>query len=192
MSASKKRKCEGDDETFIHIKIKADGLAEIELDGRFSIFPEPLLEVVKEQVFEYAETNETTKFSKIILLSPASSTYEVFERSFVTRGSSQTEPTKKSAHNSVGLANLAAMQKFMQVQFLSKDTDDEEWVELDIEPKLDNPIFDQQHSLRIGDLGWGFDKNGGISLCGASRTNLHVQHDSVYVVATKPESVDLS
>lgn len=174
MSAPKKRRSEGDDVILVHIKIKADGLAEIELGRRFGIFPEPLLEVVKEQVLEYAEANVTTNFSKVILPSPASSKHEVFERSFVTRGSSQTEPTKKSAHNSVGLANLAVMQKFMQVQFLSKDTDDEEWVELDIEPKLDNPIFDQQHSLRIGDLGWGFDKNGGISLCAASRTDLHV------------------
>lgn len=49
-----------------------------------------------------------------------------------------------------------------------------------VEGQLENPAYDQQHSLQIRDLAGGFDRNVCISLCGISREDLKVRYDCTW------------
>lgn len=64
-------------------------------------------------------------FFKIVQLGPMPATYDILVEPFVLRGASPAQSSEKTSHNSIGLANLTAMQAFMEKQCLSRDTKDE-------------------------------------------------------------------
>jgi hypothetical protein len=193
MSASKKRKYDDiDSNTIVYIKINKDGTASAVLGDQYRMFPKPLQDLVVNQVAGMSSFEYTSVPAQFNVSSVDSSTCEVFEGSYIMHLRNHEAPKIRSVHDSIGLANLAAMDRFMEIELVSREKGKEKWVELDLESQLENPLFDEQHSLRPGDLGWGFDKNGGISLCAASRIQLYVQYDSVCVVVGKPTVVDIS
>lgn len=193
MSASKKCKTDGlDGDAAVHVTVNKNGTASAFLDDQYAVFPKALQAIVANQIIEMNFFNETTEPARYTVSSHDSSTYESFEAEHVMHERTQETPKKSPKHRSMGFANLAAMVSFMESGLVGGEADEEGWIRVELETKLENPLFNKLHSLRPGDKGWGFDKHGGISLCAASRSLLYVQYDSVYVVTGKPVIVDIS
>jgi hypothetical protein len=64
----------------------------------------------------------------------------------------------------LGFANLASLNGFRNQRLREVDLKGVEWVQLAPSVQALNPQFNHLHSLRVGDIGWGFDREGCISI----------------------------
>jgi hypothetical protein len=81
----------------------------------------------------------------------------------------------------LGFANLASLNGFRNQRLREVDLEGVEWVQLAPSVQALNPQFNHLHSLRVGDIGWGFDREGCISIAIFKEADGFIYKSSVYV-----------
>lgn len=182
MSVTKKRKLADDDNALVHITINEDGTTAVDISPKLDIFPPILLSTISAQVQEpHRGEVHTARFPDFY--GPVTSySFDVWTTQWDRRASSEPVRTLVQEYRSQSTANLVAMHKF-QTEILSEQEKDEaEWVQLKRLGSC-NPRFQEFHMLRTGDIGWGFDYVGNISLSVHRRVLGAVREFSVSVEA---------
>lgn len=157
-----------------------------ELDSSFSAYPEKLRERVEARHEKLIEL-VMLAFERGHSLRPRTA-YQVTRRKFshpVDKAFDYCN-TREAMFPAVSLANKEALREFLVKLSPKKNGRKEKlkFIELKqpegIEP-LANPDFAHLHTPRAGEIGWGFDRHGAVSLQMTTVEGRWLRHDCIFV-----------
>ncbi|KAH6629832.1 hypothetical protein C7974DRAFT_395315 [Boeremia exigua] len=169
MPELKKRKREQGPKKLFHLSIKSDGTIAFNLASKFDAFPRKLTSQIIRQIIERHGC------------SVPRAVFSIYHTESLQPYPAAPYGFQKASYSLVGMANLLALDHFCVEKLEGWDVREAEWVSLEPRVLVDNPHFTELHALRVDDIGWGFDRNGCLSLSVAREEEVYVRRSSVYV-----------
>jgi hypothetical protein len=165
VAAAKNSKCE---EAAVEITV--------DLHDRFNLYPEPLRNYV--EIKYAAEVDEIMKCFKMGHIVSPKAAYYIVRGSRVQGGDEKTDYkiVQIETYQTASMANIAVLE-----QFLARAPPKKGAFVRATNAKLANPDFAELHSVHPGQMGWGFDKLGCLSLHLTVIENNKLKHTYVYV-----------
>lgn len=177
MPASKHQSIKNEDDELFCLSVRSHGTVTVVLDQRFDVFPVALTSVIARQIeAEYTDRHAARRDKPFFF-----PTYAVCSMEWLWPRSPAPRVVLMRTHGCLGLANLASLDGFRTQRLKEFDLERAEWLQLAPSVQIRNPQFNHLHSLRVGDIGWGFDREGCISLAIVKESEGFVQKSSVYV-----------
>jgi hypothetical protein len=137
-------------------------LISIQLQPRFDKFPLQLRQILQR---EYANTfyNHTAALQQTPANAPAIQTYTLISGTR-TRGESPSYTLSRASAlvPDLTIANVLLLGLFLDKK--KRTMQNPQFQQLETQEGLENPEFLQLHSVRHGEVGWGFDARGCLSL----------------------------
>ncbi|KAJ4314034.1 hypothetical protein N0V94_006651 [Neodidymelliopsis sp. IMI 364377] len=148
----------------------------VDLHSRFNAYPETLRNHVEAR--HAAEVDEIMKCFKMGRIISPKAKYHIVRGSRVQGGDEKTDYkiVNIDTYQTANMANIAVLE-----QFLARAPSKKGAFIRATNAKLANPDFAELHSVHPGQMGWGFDKLGCLSLHLTVIENNKLKHTYVYV-----------
>lgn len=177
MPAPKQQTIKSENYELFHLSVRSDGTVAVVLDRRFDIFPVALTSMIAKQIeAEYSDRHVVRSDEPFPLI-----TYDICGMEWIWPRFAAPRAVLIRTHNYLGLANLTSLNGFRTQRLREVDLERAEWVQLAPSVRTLNPQFNHLHSLRVGDVGWGFDREGCVSIAIVKGVEGAVHRSSVYV-----------
>ena len=173
----------GPDVVAIDDEDDADFQIETKLHDRFKVFPDVLRETIETAYKSTLRSQMTALRTNTVLKNIY--TFSIVSEFRVRQSNNGPNTTIcKSNISSLSLANTALLNHFLRARNKDKLTKGS-FVRLKTVQGIANPDFINLHAVRHGEVGWGFDAYGCLSLFSVSVENNRLKEYAVYVQRTE-------
>lgn len=160
------------------------------MDDKFRVFPERLRSILQEQ--------HASLIKQFMIKVETGAPLQPGDDYFITRVRRSQPEDKVSDYNyksgekypAASFANKEALKEFVTKVTARKRA----FIQLEMpvsEKGRTNPAFAQLHSVRAGEIGWGFDKYECLSLHRTTVEGCRLRHESIYVTRRGVEAPNI-